>query len=130
MANELLGACGHVVDVCPNGEGDPFACSSFCGLCEGEGESCKTCEGNESQRPCTCEKPEAPGWHVNDMAGITYGGLKQAQNDAAHEMAQWMAHIWFTKSEKLFTNLMYDIVDGVRDPYWNGCEWETKTHEG
>lgn len=24
--------------VCPNGEGDPFSCTPFCALCEGEGE--------------------------------------------------------------------------------------------
>jgi hypothetical protein len=27
-----------VLVVCPNGEGDPFACEPFCGLCEGVGE--------------------------------------------------------------------------------------------
>lgn len=27
-----------LVAVCPNGEGDAFACESFCPLCEGSGE--------------------------------------------------------------------------------------------
>lgn len=27
-----------VMVVCPNGEGDPFACEPFCALCEGSGE--------------------------------------------------------------------------------------------
>ena len=37
------GGCGHFVVVCPNGEGDPFACESFCALCEGSGEVCRVC---------------------------------------------------------------------------------------
>lgn len=135
MQKQLIGTCGHVVEICPNGEGDAFACESFCGLCEGLGDYCPTCEGKPIpkllQHRCTCEKPEASGWHVVDDAGITFGGLKQAQNEASRDAAQWIAHIYFTKSEKLFANLMHDITQGIElDTYWNGCEWETKTHEG
>lgn len=82
------------------------------------------------KRQCECGKPEALGWHVNDMAGITFGGLKQAQNQASVDAAQWLAHIYFTKNANLFENLMHDIANGVDiNTYWNGCEWETKTHE-
>jgi hypothetical protein len=28
--------------VCPNGEGDPFACEPFCELCEGSGQVVET----------------------------------------------------------------------------------------
>jgi hypothetical protein len=48
VMSDLVGRCGHVVVICPNGEGDPFACHSFCSLCEGFGEFCQTCEGGES----------------------------------------------------------------------------------
>jgi hypothetical protein len=75
---------------------------------------------------CNCDKPEAAGWHIVNDAGITFGTLKQAQNEAAQQMAQWIANIFFTKNEKLFANLMQDIADGVDfDSYWNGCEWQT-----
>lgn len=37
--------CGHSVVICPNGEGSPFDCESFCALCEGFGEYCETCGG-------------------------------------------------------------------------------------
>lgn len=135
MQEQLIGTCGHVVEICPNGDGDPFACSSFCGLCEGLGDYCATCEGKPIpkllQNRCTCEKPEASGWHVSDDAGITFGGLKQAQNEASRDAAQWLAHIYFTKDANIFENLMNDIANGIEfDTHWNGCEWEMKTREG
>ena len=129
MANELIGLCGHEVIVCPNGEGDPFACSSFCGLCEGEGEHCHTCEGKPIPltRVCTCAKPDALGWHVVDDAGISFGGLKQAQNEASRDAAQYIAHIYFTKSEKIFNRLMEMITDNPDANAFGGyretCEW-------
>lgn len=81
-------------------------------------------------KPCTaCSDPAQPGWHADDDAGITFGGLKKAQNESADEMAQYIAHIFFTKSTKVFNDLMYLIVDkanaGERfSSYSESCEWE------
>ena len=45
MSNLDFTNCGHQVIMCPNGEGSPFECHSFCSLCEGFGEYCETCGG-------------------------------------------------------------------------------------
>ena len=78
-------------------------------------------------RTCTCEKPDALGWHVVDNAGISFGGLKQAQNEASRDAAQYIAHIFFTKSEKIFNDLMELIVDNENANVFGGyretCEW-------
>ena len=44
-----------VLVVCPNGEGDPFACEPFCPLCEGKGEimGCDVCR-DFGMAPCVC----------------------------------------------------------------------------
>lgn len=82
------------------------------------------------EKPCTaCSDPAQPGWHADDDAGITFGGLKKAQNESADDMAQWIAHIFFTKSTEVFNDLMYLIVDkanaGERfSSYSERCEWE------
>jgi hypothetical protein len=131
LNNELIGVCGHQIIVCPNGKGDPFACNSFCGLCEGEGDYCDTCEGKPIrelfQRRCECAKPDALGRHVVDDAGISFGGLKQAQNEASRDAAQYIAHIYFTKSEKIFNRLMEMITDNPNANVFGGyretCEW-------
>jgi hypothetical protein len=76
---------------------------------------------------CSCAKPDAPGWHVNDMAGITYGGLKMAQNEASRDAAQYIAHIYYTKTETVFASLMQMIADNenanVFGGYSESCEW-------
>ncbi len=80
------------------------------------------------EKPCTaCSDPAQPGWHVDDDAGITFGGLKKAQNESALQMAQYIAHIYFTKSDEALNKLMCAIADGETNgllPYATKCEWE------
>lgn len=119
---QTIGACGHAVRICPNGFGDAFACNSFCQLCEGSGDFCLTC--NELPK-CPCGNFEAPGWHVVDDAGITFGGLKRAQNEAARNIAEYIAHVYFTKPDAVFSSLMTAIIDGKHpDGFREGCEWQ------
>lgn len=78
---------------------------------------------------CTCEQPDAPGWHINDDAGITFGTLKNAQNEAADDMAQWIANVYFKKDNQTFNKLMEQIVDRLNEgqkfgSYSTKCEWE------
>lgn len=80
-------------------------------------------------KPCSCSNPTADGWHVDDNPGITFGGLKRAQNESADEMAQWIAHIYFTKSTETFNELMELIADHANQnksfsSYSETCEWE------
>lgn len=78
-------------------------------------------------KPCTaCSDPAQPGWHVDDDAGITFGGLKKAQNESADDMAQWIAHIFFTKPTHVFNKLMETIANNLNDgqSYSTSCEWE------
>lgn len=78
-----------------------------------------------AQTKCSCAKPNANGWHIVDDAGITFGTLKQAQNEAAQEIAEYIAHIYFTKSNEVFNNLMDLIADGrYPDCFSERCEWE------
>ncbi len=78
-------------------------------------------------RTCTCEKPEALGWHVVDDAGISFGGLKQAQNESSRDAAQYIAHIYFTKPTEIFNRLMLMITDNPNANVFGGyretCEW-------
>jgi hypothetical protein len=71
-----------------------------------------TCEDNEGKpnpyedcpKPCLCGEPEKKGWHNFDP-------LAAAQNKATEEVAGWIAHIYFTKSEKVFNDLMETIAN-------------------
>lgn len=84
-------------------------------------------------KPCSCSNPTAKGWHVDDDAGITFGGLKKAQNESAEEMAQYIAHIYFTKSTEIFNDLMTLIVDNDSSPfggYSETCEWLARANGG
>ncbi len=79
---------------------------------------------------CNCAMPNANGWHVSDEVITTFGTLKQAQNESAEEVAQWIAHIFFTKTEKTFYDLMLSIVDGeFKGSYSRLCEWQNPNSE-
>lgn len=76
----------------------------------------------------SCSDPLAPGWHVDDDAGITFGGLKKSQNEAMEEIAQYIAHIYFTKSTEVFNDLMENIANETLTAakfggYSETCEW-------
>lgn len=101
-----------------------------------------SCEDNEgrpnpyedcpSDNPrCGCAKPNAKGWHIADDAGITFGTLKQAQNESAREIAEYIAHIFFTKTETAFNDLMKLIIDGKHpDSFRELCEWQANYTTG
>lgn len=83
------------------------------------------------QIKCSCAKPDANGWHIADDAGITFGTLKQAQNEAAQEIAEYIAHIYFTKSNEVFNDLMDLIADGNYPVSFAAvCEWEMGVKRG
>lgn len=87
-------------------------------------------------KPCkSCSDPAAPGWHVDDDAGITFGGLKKAQNKVMEEIAGYIAHIYFTKSSEVFNDLMEDIADETFNAakfggYSENCEWLARANGG
>jgi hypothetical protein len=74
---------------------------------------------------CDCAQPDAPGWHIADVVRIKHGSLRQAQNEAAEEVAGWIANIYFTKSEKIFNDLMLSIADEeFKGSYGRLCDWQ------
>ena len=86
----------------------------------------ETCEKETAiMNKCSCAKPNAEGWHTGADIETTFGTLKQAQNEAAQETAEYIAHIYFTKSEKIFNELMEFIADGkFTGSYSRVCEWQ------
>ena len=79
----------------------------------------ETCEKETAiMYKCSCDKPEAAGWHNEDP-------IARAQNKAAEEMAGWIANVFFTKSEKVFYDLMETVAnDGYSASFGKPCDWQ------
>lgn len=78
-------------------------------------------------KPCSCSNPTAKGWHVDDEAGITFGGLKKAQNEAAQQMLDYVLNIYFKKGDEGLENLARSVESGANGGEWlfrESCEWE------
>lgn len=82
---------------------------------------------------CDCEQPDAKGWHVVNEAGITFEGLKRAQNEAAQDILAYVLNDYWTRGEVALTNVQEILNEAMeRDTVaeWIAavtCEWQRNT---
>lgn len=77
----------------------------------------------------SCSDPAAPGWHVDDDAGITFGGLKKAQNESAQQMLEYVLNIYFKKGTEGLETLARALDADANGGDWlfrECCEWQEK----
>ena len=67
-------------------------------LANGEYEAIETISDFRAES-CYCDNPKGLGWHVVDDPGITFGGLKRAQNEAAQDILAMVLNNYWSHGE-------------------------------
>lgn len=101
-------------------------------LADGNYESLEVLSDFRSES-CDCEQPDARGWHKDDAAGLTFRGLKYAQNEAAQDILITVLNAYWSKGESILRELQDTLNEAMESNTvheWIAaecCEWQRNT---